>query len=268
MLNLYYSKKMFKKIIYPFTDWAWLKLTAAVAVVTCLLVGFLVLVFGSAIFWESGDDVAAHLSAASTILIATVGLLSLIFAGYLKRVARQPEVDPYRLPKLSSPSGLIKEGFLTLLGSCLSTGLVGFLLTMLVLVCLGVCISLASLFSTDVSSPAMVVGLLGTSIVQVVSLVLFFIWIGFFSPLLAVRYSYTGRFCSFFEFRWAWNAFTIAPFEYIARTMAWSVLLAVVTILTPLTAGFAWILSYILGPYSTINCAYLIGDYYDTYLND
>jgi hypothetical protein len=259
---------MFKKIIYPFTDWAWLKLTAAVAVVTCLLVGFLVLVFGSAIFWESGDDVAAHLSAASTILMVTVGLLSLIFAGYLKRVARQPEIDAYRLPKLNSPLSLIKEGLLTLLGSLLSTWVVGFLLTMTVLICGLVCTSLAGLISSEVSSPVMIVGLIGASVVQLIVAILFLIWIGFFAPLLAVRYSYTGRFRSFFEFRWAWNAFTIAPFEYIARTMAWSVLLVVITILTPLTAGFAWVLSYILGPYSTINCAYLIGDYYHTYLND
>ena len=89
-----------------------------------------------------------------------------------------------------------------------------------------------------------------------------------FFPLLAVRYAHTKKFRHFFDLKWMWRAFTIAPGEYLARTAAWALLLALVTVLTPLTAGFAMVLTYALGPLSTVNCAYLVGDYYRAYLDD
>jgi uncharacterized protein DUF4013 len=261
-------KIMFKKIFYPFTDWAWLKLTLATIFMTGLVVSFMVVVFGSAFFWERSEVVVAHLSLASVLLSILGVLLGLLFVGYLKRVARQPDLDPLKLPKLIQPVTLIKEGFLTMLGSVLSTTLVGLVLGIPFAICSVLFLVGTSLLVSDSPDAMMVVGSLGISMFYLVAFLVFLAWVSFLSPLQAVRYSYTGRFRSFFEYRWVWNAVTIAPLEYLARTMAWSILLIVVTILTPLTAGLAGVLGYILTPYSTVNCAYLIGDYYETYLND
>ena len=41
-----------------------------------------------------------------------------------------------------------------------------------------------------------------------------------------------------------------------------------ITILTPLTMGVAYIIGYMLAPLSMINCAYMVGDYYAFYLDD
>jgi hypothetical protein len=107
-----------------------------------------------------------------------------------------------------------------------------------------------------------------TFLLYLVSILALIIWYSIFFPLLGVRYAYTGKFRHFFDLKWLWRAFTIAPGEYLARTAAWGILLVVVTVLTPLTAGFAAVLAYALAPLSTINCAYLLGDYYRRYLDD
>jgi hypothetical protein len=262
---------MLKKIFYPFTDWAWLKLTLVMIVMTGFSVSFLVVFFGSAFFRENQHDAAAHVSIGALMLALVVAFGSFVFVGYLKRVVRQPEVEPLKLPDFQAPVSLAKEGFLTVLGSALSTFVAEVLLFLPIMVCGGVVVGVRALFGKEahaVVNTFFALGLAVTTLFYALALIVLILWISFFVPLLAVRYTYTRRFRSFFEFRWAWNAFTIAPLEYLARTMAWSILLVVITILTPLTAGMAWILGYIIGPFSTVNCAYLMGDYYHKYLND
>jgi hypothetical protein len=95
-----------------------------------------------------------------------------------------------------------------------------------------------------------------------------FLWLMVFQPLLLVRYANTGKFRHLLSPRWAWRAFIIAPWEYLARTAVWTIYLVLITILTPLTMGVAYIIGYMLAPLSMINCAYMVGDYYAVYLDD
>lgn len=265
-------KIMLKKIVYPFTDWAWLKLVLAMLLMGGVGVTTLIAAFGSTFFLESHHEAVGKAWLVVIQLLFFAGILSfLALVGYLKRVARQPEVDPLKLPAFRQPLTLAKEGFLTLVGTYLSVLVVEFLLLGPIVLCFGLLAAGRSLFGKDAHAlvdSVFLVGLAGSGVLYLTAILAMILWFSFFVPLLAVRYSYTGRFRSFFEFRWAWNAVTIAPFEYVARTMAWSILLVMVTILTPLTFGVAWIISYILGPFSMLNCAYLMGDYYNTYLND
>lgn len=268
---------MFKKTLYPFTDWNWLKLPLASLVVGALMMMLAVATLGSLLFHKDHPEAAVS-SIVVTYLAAYLmfGLLYFAYFGYLLRVARQPQAEePLKLPPWSKPGTLIKDGFLATFAYVLlmyaAGGLFGLgfgvfggsLATFLEVTGLAQWIS-----DWTHGGLLAIVMFCGTMALILAVLFCFYVWFAVFVPILFVRYAYTGKMRHVFSPRWAWRAITIAPVEYLGRSSAWTIYLAAITILTPLTAGVAYFIGMLLMPLAMINVAYLLGDYYAIYLDD
>ena len=266
---------MLKKTLYPFTDWNWLKLPLATFVLGCLIF-VLVAVggIGGALFYQDLEVAFGVAFAACFAIYLMTPLLALAWLGYLLRVARQPKGEqPLKLPSCRGLLALWREGFLGGLGALWISIFVTLLFSLpvyfVMFVSLGAGLGLANL--TEWKTLGLFTTIAGggvTLVIYLLALLAILIWYGQFVPLLLVRYAYTGKFRHLLSPRWAWRAFTIAPFQYVARTSAWTILLMLLTILTPLTVGLAYFIGMLLLPLSAINCFYLVGDYYALYLDD
>ena len=210
----------------------------------------------------AGSFIVGYFACFGIYMLTCVGV-----SGYMLRVVKQPvAVDFLKLPKWSNPVSLLKDGFLALAGWVVYSYLMLIPAIVLSIMVLFPTFAAGDHFSESpwISSG---IGVIGYSLYFLI-LIVAYVVILLTSPILVVRYAYTGRFRDMLSPRWAWRALTIAPGEYLLRTSAWSILLTVVTILTPLTAGVAVMLGYCLMPLAILNTAYLIGDYYAKYLDD
>lgn len=265
---------MFKKALYPLTDWNWLKLPLA-----ALAGGGLALIAGLSAVGSLAyhrDHLEASMSAAFSgyaALFLMYIVVALACYGYLARVARQPlSEEPLKLPKWSGVGSLIKDGILITVALFLTQLFFGLLVETVLMLGVAVFGGLgAFLHGQSFEATGLFVGLAGTGVVLALGVALVFTAIvvfGLVFPLLLVRYAQTGKFRHLFSYRWAWNAFTIAPWEYLMRGSIWVGFLTTVTILTPLTAGGAYLIGVVCFPLFVINNIYLVGDYYKLYLND
>jgi len=267
-------KSMFRKILYPLTDWSWPKLPLAATVIGALFASIFLATAGKIFFHDEKPD---HIAGS---MIAGMGLAQLLFilvllasVGYLIRITRQPGAEnPHKLPTLKDPLGLLKEGFMSGLGAYISSILVALVVTLPPMIIFTTVLAFNHSELTGhwltVAEATKILGFAGAIFTYLLVILALGIWNGCCIPLLMTRYAYTGKLRHFFGYRWLWNAVTIAPLEFFARAAAWTILLWVVTILTPLTAGWALVIGYLLAPLSAINTFYLIGDYYHQYLDD
>ena len=263
-------KIMFKKTLYPFTDWKWLLLPLA----SVGIGGFLLMMWLGmfALMAYHKEYIHGQLTVFAIAYFATmIGIFIFAFscAGYLLRVARQPRAEqPLKLPNWSGVASMVKEGFLASFG----TWLLLYFVSLISLIPFFLSLVVAGGLNHRLLEEGLTwLGTLGLVVVAGCGLVGYlavFLWLMLFQPLLLVRYAYTGKFRHLLSPRWAWRAFTIAPWEYLARTAVWTIYLVLITILTPLTMGVAYIIAYVLMPLSMINCAYMVGDYYAVYLDD
>lgn len=265
---------MFKKAIYPFTDWNWLKLPLASVAVGSLFFFFWLGTMGGMYFHRNESETAMALfwsalgmSAFGAILLGALGI------GWLLRVAVVPSSDePYKLPKWSNPLLLIKDGVIVGLGTFLETYLI-WLGMYLAMATFGLTTALPGFALSHfewkaLGGAAFTLAGIVTIMLYCCMLLVFYTWISVFAPLLMVRYAHTRKFKHLLNPMWVWRAVTIAPGEFVLRSLAWPIALMVVTVLTPLTAGIANIIGFLLLPLSLVNTYYLLGDYYRVYLDD
>ncbi|HIB67414.1 MAG TPA: DUF4013 domain-containing protein [Phycisphaerales bacterium] len=265
---------MFKKAVYPFTDWNWLKLPLASAAVGGFFFVFWLGTISGMVYHRNDSDTAGSLfGLAGMITMLVLFILATMSVGWLLRVAVQPsKEEPLKLPSWSNPLVLIKDGFLALVGGFLESYTL-LLLMYAGLAAFGLTTALPGLAFSHLewkalSNAALTVAGITTIIGYLCMLAVFYTWVTVFAPLLMVRYAHTRKFRHLLNPLWVWRAFTIAPTEFILRSLAWPIALVVVTVLTPLTAGVANAIGVILLPLSLVNTFYLLGDYYRIYLDD
>jgi Protein of unknown function (DUF4013) len=267
-------KNMFKKTLYPFTDWNWLKLPLASLAVGGCFAGTVLACAASAAY--HGDHPEAAVTAFIIGYFALFGmwfLFNLACWGYIVRIARQASSDqPHKLPKWSQVGGLIREGLALNVGLAILefAGLV-FIHIPYILIFLGSALFGGTLAHFEWEKTGITAVLLGGGVAVGVLVFLIFVMmiaLAIFYPLMIARYAHTGKFKHLLSPRWAWNAFAVAPWNYLGRTSVWTVLLTVITILTPLTAGGAYLIGILILPLALINTVYLVGDYYREYLDD
>ena len=259
-------KFMFKKTLYPFTDWKWLLLPLASVGIGGFLMMMWLGMFALMAYHDGHTD--GQVAVFAIGYLATVGgffILACSCVGYLLRVARQSKAEqPLKLPNWSGVGPMVKEGFLASLGAILMFYFVGLLSNVPVFLAM----VLTGFLTHDSAQAVGWFGLVMVMAFAVLSYILIFFWMMVIQPLLFARYAHTGKFRHLLSPRWAWRALTIAPWEYLARTSVWTIYLVIITILTPLTMGVAYIIGYMLAPLSMINCVYMVGDYYAVYLDD
>ena len=265
---------MFKKVLYPFTDWNWLKIPlVSMAGGGCFLFAGLATFVSAYMHRDHVEAAEGAVMVGYFAFLLAYMVLFLTFYGYLVRVCRQPAADkPDMLPDWSGVGRLCKDGFLSLFSIYVWSMALGLVVAVVFYSFAAVVTGVAAgLHHYEWSNAAIVAGVTGAGFsiaLYLVLLVVLFTTVGLATPLMIARYAYTGRVRHLFSIRWAWNAFTVAPGAYLARVGVWGFSLMVVTILTPLTAGGAYILGMLFLPIVMINSFYMVGDYYNTYLND
>ena len=104
---------MFKKAVYPFTDWNWLKLPlASVAVGGFFLVFWLGTLSGMIYHRNDSDTAGSLFGLAGLFTMLVVFVLTTMSVGWLLRVALQPsQEEPLKLPSWSNRDVVIDDSY-------------------------------------------------------------------------------------------------------------------------------------------------------------